>query len=154
MPSAASVGRSFSNVASGVQRTLSSATASDEVPRWKRPSAASAEVRNVRNVSLIHSGLSSYQSSQSDLPTSSAGRVAAAAAAFKFSQGQPSAPPRAPPRSSPGESTEPEQGASHHRTGSRGEPASGHLVQLKVLNTFVLVQVISRILILSRNLEM
>ncbi|KAK7696023.1 hypothetical protein QCA50_000663 [Cerrena zonata] len=111
IPSAASIGRSLNNAAAGVQRSFSSATASDDTPRWKRPSAASNE------------------SSQSDLP-SAAGRVAAAAAAFKFSPGQPSAP-RAPPRPSPGESPEPEQNVSHLRTGSRDEPASGHLVSHK-----------------------
>ena len=46
-------GRSLINAASGVQRTLSSATTSEDLPRWKRPSAASTEVRHKANGFLL-----------------------------------------------------------------------------------------------------
>ena len=46
-------GRSLINAASGVQRTLSSATTSEDLPRWKRPSAASTEVRHKANGSFV-----------------------------------------------------------------------------------------------------
>ncbi|CAL1701018.1 unnamed protein product [Somion occarium] len=86
-----------------------------------------------RNAQALASSMQS--SSQSDLP-SSAGRVAAAAAAFKFNQSpsqNPSAPPRPPFRQTPSQSSESEQEPGHQRASLREEPhvTSGRLLAQK-----------------------